>query len=278
MGGTARGWTLRFRSEEKERLEADGWLDPEAAMARRGGVCVKALVVDKRIDRFDARGGAVFLKRFLAIPLVEALRARVSDSAALSRAGREWRALRRLAELGIAAPRALVCGEWLQGGLARRAYLATAALPQGRTLERVLYDEFDGEHALDPLRLRALAVLVAEIVRRMHEGGVNHRDLYVGHLWLDDNGRLHVLDLDRADVRDHVPLRWRVKDLAALHFSTPQRLVPARERLRFLRDYLGEPLKHRRDLIAAIERKAAEMRARAERRVARGAPNVHVNE
>ena len=76
-----------------------------------------------------------------------------------------------------------------------------------------------------PTLKRALVRRVAEMARRMHRGGVNHRDFYICHFLLHlpvDTAapKLSLIDLHRAQVRKQVPRRWRDKDLAAYRRST----------------------------------------------------------
>jgi len=79
---------------------------------------------------------------------------------------------------------------------------------------------------------------------------VNHRDCYICHFLLHtapaptpDALRLSLIDLHRAQVRSRTPRRWRDKDLAALHFSSLEIGLTARDRLRFLHAYFGRPLR-----------------------------------
>ena len=49
-------------------------------------------------------------------------------------------------------------------------------------------------------RLARLAERVVMTAVTMHEGGLNHRDFYAGHLRAQADDTIQVLDLDRADV------------------------------------------------------------------------------
>jgi hypothetical protein len=78
----------------------------------------------------------------------------------------------------------------------------------------------------------------------MHGHGLHHQDFYLNHLLC--RGDLAGLDLrviDLGRVRQHARLshRWVVKDLAQLDFSA--RRLSCRDRLRFLRLYLGRPFR-----------------------------------
>lgn len=98
------------------------------------------------------------------------------------------------------------------------------------------------------IRLRLL-VKVADSSRRMHGGGINHRDYYICHFHLDESTlaggelRCHLIDLHRAQLRRRVPRRWQVKDLAGLYFSAMDCGLTRRDLLRFIRHYHGGSLR-----------------------------------
>jgi len=85
---------------------------------------------------------------------------------------------------------------------------------------------------------RRLAEQLAQVVRRMHDRGFNHRDLYLCHVLINAAGKLFIVDLHRVDQRSRVPERWRVKDLAALNYSAPA-AASRTDRLHFFKHYLG---------------------------------------
>lgn len=117
--------------------------------------------------------------------------------------------------------------------------------------------------ALHPEDVARLFPEVLQLVVRFHRAGWYHRDLYLDHLVLaGDEGRLYLIDLERAR-RDPIPLRrWFVKDLAALYHSLPE-AVPRSWALRFLSRWLDargvSERKSRRDWWRAIFRKEASM-------------------
>ena len=263
-------WTIELAREDLRPLfERAGLLDPSTAM-ELPGESIKALP-DREVLRIELEPGRwTYLKRYTRIPFKTALRDRWA-AGYRSAVGREWQALRRLAELQIPAPEVLLRAE--EGGaLCRRGYLLTAELDFSGSLEDLIYARVD-----DASTIEARAAALADLMREMHAGGLNHRDAYLGHIVLTQpSGKLGVIDLNRADLRSPVAWRWRVKDLTALHFSAPERLVSSRVRLRFLVRYAAPG--ERREMARAILRKARAMRRRVERRIKRGAPNHHINE
>ena len=231
---------------------------------------------DKFIDAHSLTANVYYLKRVFRTPFLDAVKARYSSGEWHSRPGREWDALRRLQEIGVAAPEPVACAEEYRNGLVRRAYIILKEAPVSGSLEsHFLSDSCEFDH-------QSIKLLIAQALislKRMHDHGVNHRDFYLGHLFLSHRNEVWVLDLDRADVRDEMPIRWRIKDLAALHFSIPERLLSTRERLSILRhNYLENSLSSERRLLEAIVKKAQTIRKHVERKVARRAPNFHVND
>ncbi|MEZ6196447.1 MAG: lipopolysaccharide kinase InaA family protein [Planctomycetota bacterium] len=268
-------------AETAARLAAAGASDFESVMAWRGLEPVKAALPWKSIARGELPDGrSFFLKRYDEVPRGEAWAYRRRPGGPTCAAEREWRALTRLAELGVTAPRPLAWGAERRGpfGLVRRAFVLTEGLPEAETLEASLYAELGGGDESARLRRRRVGARIARLLAAMHAGGVNHRDFYAGHLRVTADDAVQVLDLDRADVRVSMPRRWREKDLAALHFSVPLRLVGMRERLRFAVIYFGTERAERRPMLAAVARRAEAMRRRTREKIARGDPNVHLNE
>lgn len=96
---------------------------------------------------------------------------------------------------------------------------------------------------------------LGEVVARLHDARLCHRDLYVDHV-LIDGGRIRLIDLGR--VKWFRRRRWIIKDLGGLLFSAWREEVPESAARRFLSSYLAHtrrPWKRRR-LLARVLRKA----------------------
>jgi heptose I phosphotransferase len=88
-------------------------------------------------------------------------------------------------------------------------------------------------------RKRTLIGRLAQLARRLHDAGLNHRDFYLNHFFLGPDDILYLLDLQRVQRRDRVPRRLLLKDLAQLNYSAQVYGGFTRsDRLRFLRRYL----------------------------------------
>ncbi len=118
---------------------------------------------------------------------------------------------------------------------------------------------------------------VAKIVKKMHENGLNHRDLYICHFLLrkdtkeaEDDSSLFLIDLHKAQIREKVPERWLIKDLSALYFSSIHIGLTKRDFLRFIKVYRGQVLRNILNSEAffwnKVERKAEILDAMPERK------------
>jgi hypothetical protein len=91
--------------------------------------------------------------------------------------------------------------------------------------------------------LHRLVVQVADIARRFHAAGFNHRDFYCCHFLTKETSPgqfdVRLIDLQRVQRRRWLRRRWIVKDLAQLASMSPDDRVGCREKVLFLRTYLG---------------------------------------
>jgi heptose I phosphotransferase len=155
----------------------------------------------------------------------------------------EWRAIHRLEELGIATTPAIAYASRGCNPAKRRSFVITRDLGDIVSLE-----DFCRDWATQPPPAslkRRLILAVADIARRLHDNGLNHRDFYICHFCLDRarlaEGEilLYLLDLHRVGIRPATPRSARMKDIAALYFSALDAGLSRRDCLRFVRHYRG---------------------------------------
>jgi tRNA A-37 threonylcarbamoyl transferase component Bud32 len=141
---------------------------------------------------------------------------------------------RRCLGAGVPVAEAVACV--ILGGSPWRGFLLTREVPDAMDLERWLYS---GRGGRDVLRSAGRAV------RALHDAGVRHADLHPKNLLLDGDGRVLVLDLDRAQPFDGpLPEEERLRNLVRLGRAIEKhRLrglsVSRRSALRFLEGYGG---------------------------------------
>ena len=201
----------------------------------------------RRTVRVLLDGRPYFLKVHSGVGWLEILKNWLLGKRPVLGAENEYRACRRLEQQGLMAPRVAAFAAAGANPAARRSLVLCDELAGYTSLED-LVDGWD-ESPPDPAAGRRLVMGIAEFVRRLHEAGVAHRDLYLCHLllradaWTAGKVELAVLDLHRARILSPLPDYWRRRDLAALLFSALDAPVHRRAWLRFVRVYAGRPLR-----------------------------------
>jgi heptose I phosphotransferase len=230
--------------------------DPFAAVEALEGKVVRALD-GRRTFRTEVAGRGYFVKIHRGVGWGEIFKNLLSARLPILGADNEWFATRRLAELGVDSLHAVAFGQRGSNPARRHSFIITEELAPVINLEN--FTRAWPQQPPLPALKRALIQRVATMARRMHEGGVNHRDLYLCHFLLhldpaprSTSLRLSLVDLHRAQIRTQTPRRWRNKDLAALHFSSLTIGLTLRDRLRFLRIYFARPLREIMNTEAAL--------------------------
>lgn len=231
----------------------------------------------RRTLRTELDGRGYFVKIHRGVGWAEIFKNLLTLRLPVLGAANEWHAIRRLEQLGVHTMHAVAYGMRGADPARRRSFLITEELAPTLSLEDYCRDW--PQHPPAPAIKHALIARVAEMTRRMHAGGVNHRDFYLCHflLHLDppptpEALRVSLIDLHRCQIRARTPRRWRDKDLAGLYFSALDIGLTRRDRLRFLRAYFDAPLREtlRREvrLLRHLEREAARLKRRFARKFA----------
>jgi heptose I phosphotransferase len=160
-------------------------------------------------------------------------------------ANREWKAINKLNKLNISCPEAVaVCSRGFNPANSE-SFLITKSLVNTISLEEALQE---GRYeSLDVKEKKRLIFKIADISRKMHDGGVNHRDYYLCHFHIDKNldltKNIYVIDLHRAQIRSSVPIRWLEKDIGGLLHSALGFGLSERDLYRFLMAYFNLPIR-----------------------------------
>jgi len=221
--------------------------DPFQAVEQLRGEVFRELA-GRRTLRTAVAGKAYFVKIHRGVGWKEIAKNLLSLRRPVLGAENEWRALRRLEALGVASMRAVAYGARGRNPARRHSFIITEALQPTISLEDFCRDW--PTRPPEPRLKRALIERIADMARRMHAGGVNHRDFYLCHFLLHlepppgpETLRLSLIDLHRAQIRQKTPRRWRDKDLAGLYFSALEIGLTRNDMLRFMRSYFSRPLR-----------------------------------
>lgn len=202
----------------------------------------------RRTLRFKLAGKSYFLKWHRGTSLKEIVKNLLSLRMPVLGADREWNAIHRLRDVGVDTMQGIGFGEKGLNPLTRTSFIITEDLTPTVSLE-----DYCADWVTTPPEVKVKRMIierVATMVRKMHQGGVNHRDCYICHFLLhlpfsgqSDDLKISVIDLHRAQIRATVPLRWRDKDLIGLYFSSLDIGLTQRDIFRFLTVYFDKSLK-----------------------------------
>ena len=237
--------------------------DPFSAVEKLEGKVYRELE-GRRTLRFEHEGNGYFVKIHRGVGWPEIAKNLMSFRMPVIGADNEWHAIARFQELGLDTMTPVAFGSRGANPARRHSFLITRELAPVIDLEELTRSW--GSNPPPPQFRRELIRTLARMIRVMHEGGVNHRDCYLCHFLIHtpvDYGRppkLFLIDLHRAQVRHRVPAKWRIKDLAGIFFSAKHLNIRRPERLLFLGEYYGLPIRElllsRSGEVSRIERKA----------------------
>lgn len=216
----------------------------------------------------------LYLKRYEKPPLLLQTKNFLAHRTVASCAMLERETSRKLSGAGISTPRVIAYGQQMRHLSERRSFIITEQLADAESLEKKLPDYFHAGASAGNIKLRRRFITeLAEFVKRFHETGFRHRDLYLCHIFHGKDGHFHLIDLARAFKPALLSQRYRAKDIAQLYYSAPAKYFSASDRLRFFLKYA----KHRRleqsdkEFVLKVLRKANRM-AHHDKKQGRAAP------
>jgi len=180
----------------------------------------------------------VYLKRYDYPGPIRLLRQWLSRRSLAAEAVYDFIAAISLAENNIPVARPIAYGTQSHR---RRSFVMFEELPNADALQRLLPQWSQKKTEYDLLRnKKKLLSQTAQLVRRLHNCGFCHRDLYLAHIFLGRDRtaceRLSLIDLHRVFTPAILRRRWQVKDLAQLYYSA-RTYFTAADVMRFLLEY-----------------------------------------
>jgi tRNA A-37 threonylcarbamoyl transferase component Bud32 len=184
----------------------------------------------------------VIYKRYNCPKSLDAVRALLYRTPAM----RAWVAGHGLLLRSIPTPRPIAVLERKQCQLIRESYLITERIENARSLKQYVLEIIPN---LPPderrRRVRQLAVRLGQLVRRLHERQISHRDMKGSNVLITldtdhiQRADLYLIDLDAVQIWRRLPARRRMQNLARIWVSLgklPE--VQHTHWLRFLQAYL----------------------------------------
>ncbi|MBE0535776.1 MAG: hypothetical protein IH624_08910 [Phycisphaerae bacterium] len=195
-------------------------------------------------------GKAYFLKRYDRPPQLQQVRNWIDHFERASTAAYDRQPAEQLAAAGIRTARVVAYGEGWDGLFEERSFIITEEIAEGHSLEQRLPECFSTSGPFTNIAAkRQFIQRLADFARRFHETGLRHRDFYFCHIFMTADEAFHLIDLQRT----FRPLVWeerfRVKDIAQLHYSAPGKIISRTDRLRFYLHYVD------REALTAADRR-----------------------
>jgi len=200
----------------------------------------------------------LFLKRYQNIPKLKQINNWLSRRRRISTMDCDRMPAEILKDFGVNTPKTIAFGVQWQGivgvGFEKRSFIITEKIPNSVSLEKKLPAVFfrDRKKFIENL---------AAFVSKFHKTGFRHRDLYLCHIFCDENGGFTLIDLNRVFRPLIFGGRFLVKDLAQLYYSAPGGIITKSDRLRFYMAYTRETKLSMKDrvFIKKIKSKARQM-------------------
>jgi heptose I phosphotransferase len=192
----------------------------------------------------------LFLKRFNNVPKFIQLKNWLTRRKKISTMACDLEPAEILREHSINTPQTIAYGQQWQGFFEKRSFIITEKIPDSFSLEVKL-----------PKKTKTFIENLASFVRKFHNTGFRHRDLYLCHIFCDSRGQFTLIDLSRVFKPLVFSKKFLVKDLAQLYYSAPAVFFTKTDRLKFLLCYLQKDKLTKQDkiLIKKIKSKAKQM-------------------
>ncbi len=222
----------------------------------------------------NSPSATLFLKRYDKPPILTQVRNWLSHRSRKSCSFLEFESANELAEAGINTLKIISYGQQWGRLFEKRSFVITEKIPNAESLERKLPDCFNGPATVENLKPRRNFITqLADFVKNFHQRNFRHRDLYFSHIFYSDDGEFYLIDLARVFKPLFSRQRFRIKDIAQLHYSAPAKHFSNTDRLRFYFRYTGHKKLTTKDkiFIHQVINKAERM-ARHDKKHGRSAP------
>jgi len=193
----------------------------------------------RRTIKFESGGKSYFIKTHTGVGWQEIFKNLSYLRAPVVGAMNEWHGVHRLTDLEIDTMTVVGYGLRGRNPAQRLSFIITEALPTSVSLEDHT-QSWKGGYKKTKEDIRFKHRVIKEIAET---------DYYLCHFLMDlpegdlDKIRLYLIDLHRMQLRRKTPLRWKVKDIAGLYFSSMDIGLTQRDLFRFMRAYRGLSLR-----------------------------------
>jgi hypothetical protein len=183
----------------------------------------------------------VFLKRYERPPVASQLGNWLRHNKRTSFGRLEFELAKTLASAGVSTPKTIAYGEQWGSFFEKRSFIITKKLPIAESLERKLPEYFEEPATAGNLKLRRDFVRhLAAFIKKFHETGHCHRDLYFSHIFHSSDNQFYLIDLARVFKPNILYEHFLLKDITQIYYSAPGKYFSRTDRLRFYLTLTGQ--------------------------------------
>ena len=187
------------------------------------------------LDELDT---TLFLKRYDRPPILVQLKNWFAHLKRASTSSFDRMPSAELNPAGIKTPKIIGYGEQWGRVFEKRSFIITQKIPDAESLEHKLPDFFYRNPLLqNQKQRRGFINSLADFTRKFHETRFCHRDFYLAHIFMTDDGKFYLIDLQRTFKPGIFGNRFRRKDITQLYYSAPGEYFTRSDRLRFYLRY-----------------------------------------
>lgn len=189
----------------------------------------------------SARPVTLFIKRYDGPPIWIQLKNWLTIHSHKSCSFHEFETAQILKLSGIKTPKTIAYGQQWGTIFEKRSLIITEKIPDADALERKLPDYFQGRVTTENSKSRRdFIAKLAGFIKKCHETKYRHRDLYLSHIFYNDDGDFYLIDLARAFKPIIFSRRFQIKDIAQIYYSAPGKYFSRTDRMRFFLNYTGQ--------------------------------------
>jgi len=182
----------------------------------------------------------VFLKRYDRPPLVLQLMNWFWNRSRKTIASADVNVAEKLRQADINTPTTIASGEQWQWLFEKRSFIMTEKIPDAESLEARLPECFGPPETSTKRKLKKNFITrAAAFIKKFHDTGYRHRDLYLCHIFHNARQEFYLIDLARVFKPAFFAERFRIKDISQIYYSAPASRFSAADRLRFYLAYSG---------------------------------------
>ena len=169
---------------------------------------------------------------------------------------------KKLQKAGINTVETICYGWQLNQLLEKRSFSVTKKIADSESLEQKLPSYVTDSQTPENKAKKAIFInQLAKYIKKFHDAGFRHRDLYLCHIFYDGDSTFSLIDLARIFKPTLLAKKYLIKDLTQLYYSSKASNFTKTDKLRFYFTYMDQKSLTTRDkrIIAMIKNKALKM-------------------